>query len=103
MLKIIVRFAHITDDLHTKMKAKSVNDKVNVGTTYNDAMESFSDQVDYSTMDLNAPDVSQPEYTSKRVTNIDKKTYIKFKVTCLKKEISVSQGMNLAIIEWTTE
>lgn len=95
-----IRFAKMNEDLHDLAKIKGIQDKKVVGECYNSAMKWYSIKMKNKPLDTTIPNISNVGYISKRVANIDYDTYREFKISCIKLDINVSEGINLAISEW---
>ena len=96
---ITVRFAKIDHGLHLSMIARSVTSKVLAGVCYNSAMDEFNKLMKGDLTPINHPDLGQ-FFEPARVENINPEIYKEFKITCLQKDISLSQGINLALNNW---
>ena len=98
-MKIIVRFAKVDHQIHLSVRTKSILNKIKMGVYYNAAMKDWSALMKKGhTAPVLTIDESNCE--EKRVETIDQTIYKNFKITCLQKDISVSQGINLALKRW---
>ena len=98
MLKT-VRFAKVSSRLHLSIVSMGVVNKTTIGKYYNKAMNNFIKAMKQDHLPIFL-DTTSPEYKPARVENIDSNVYREFKITCTRKDISVSQGINLALKKW---
>lgn len=99
IMNIIVRFAKVDHQIHLSVRTRCILKKVKLGVYYNAAMKDWSALMGKG---HTAPVLTLRESNceEKRVENIDQNIYKNFKITCLQKDISVSQGINLALKRW---
>lgn len=97
-MTITVHFANVDHRLHLSIRTKSIVNKVKMGIYYNKAMEDYSKLMKGDTIPMFSNDISTGE--SARVEGINSETYKQFKITCIQKDISISQGINLALKDW---
>ena len=70
---------------------------------YIDAMKEFSTKIKKDNLPVYFTYESTDEYKDARIEKIDSSIYKSFKITCLQKDISISQGINLALTGWLEE
>ena len=97
MLTTTVHFSKVDHRFHLSIRTRSIIDKVKMGLYYGQAMDEFT-----KSMEGNKEHIRYTEETgeSARVEEVDSEIYKQFKITCLQKDISISQGINLALKNW---
>jgi len=86
--------------LHKKIKSESALREVPIYMLYNIAMEEFSDKMKYNLFPVRIRNEPKHNHKDIRVEKIDSEIYKNFKITCIQKDISISQGINLALTDW---
>ena len=97
---ITVLFIKVDIDLHKEVKAESAICEKPVYKLYNRAMKEFSEKMKRRHLPIYFMHKSTNEYKDIRVEKVDKDIYRIFKITCIQKDISISQGINLALASW---
>ena len=95
-----VLFRKTSIDLHRKIKAKSAITEVPMYELYNQAMERFSTKMKKDNLPINYTYGPTNNYKDIRVEKVDSEVYKGFKISCIQKDISISQGINLALASW---
>ena len=98
MLTVLFRKVDIT--LHKKVKAESAIREIPMYGIYNLAMEGFSAKMKEDNFPVNYTYESIHKYKDARVEKVVSEVYKSFKITCIQKDISISQGINLALKSW---
>jgi len=97
---ITVLFIKVNTNLHKGIKSKSVSYGMPTYALYNNAMKDFSNETKGNTSPANFIEIPTSFYKDIRVEKIDRELYKSFKITCIQKDISISQGINLALASW---
>ena len=99
-MKITVLFIKVEVALHKGVKTESTIVEEPMYKIYNRAMNSFSMSMKLNELHVCIEDKPQPICKNIRVEKIDSEIYKSFKITCIQKDISISQGINLALKSW---
>jgi len=102
MLQTIL-FRKVSMDLHRKIKVESATKIIFMYKLYNLAMKKFSTKMKENNFPVNYTYGPTDEYKDARVEKVDSKIYKNFRITCIQKDISISQGINLALTNWLEE
>ena len=97
---ITVLFIRVDIDLHKGVKAKGATCERPVYKLYNRAMKDFSAKMKERYQPMFFTYGPTGGYKDTRVEKIDSEIYKSFKITCIQKDISISQGINLALASW---
>ena len=97
---VTVLFRNVSLDLHKKIKAESAISEVPMYKLYNCAMEEFPVKIKKSDLPVYFTFEPIDHYKDTRVEKIDSEIYKEFKIICIRKDISISQGINLALEDW---
>ena len=97
---ITVLFRRVNRDLHKGAKDISYSTGTPLYTLYNDIMKDFSERLKDDKSPIGFQEIPAALYKDTRVEKIDSELYKGFKITCIQKDISISQGINLALASW---
>jgi len=86
-----VLFSKVSIDSHKRVKAKSAILGIPMYGLYNLAMKEFSAKVKEDNFPINYTYESTDKYKDARVEKTDSEIYKSFKITCIQKDISISQ------------
>ena len=95
-----VSFRRVDKVVHKKVKAKSAIVELPIYKLYNYAMADFSERMKRDQFLVHFEEAPGHDYKDIRVEKVDNRIYKSFKVTCVQKDISISQGINLALVSW---
>lgn len=98
MLKT-VRFAKVSSRLHLTIVSMGVVNNTTIGKYYNEAMVAFIEKMKKDHLPVFIGTTSS-EYKPARVENVNSEVYKEFKAICAQKDITASQGINVALKDW---
>ena len=97
---LTVLFREVEEGLHKRVKSESAIIEVPIYKIYNNAMDGYSAKMKYNRFPVHIRNEPEHNHKDKRVEKIDSEVYKSFKITCIQKDISISQGINLALESW---
>ena len=97
---LTVLFKEVEENLHKRVKSESAIIEVPIYNIYNNAMDGYSVKMKYNRFPVRIRNKSEYNHKDKRVEKVDSEIYKSFKITCIQKDISISQGINLALASW---
>ena len=95
-----VLYRKVNIGLHKKIKYNSVLIDVPTYMLYNIAMKDFSSKMKKENFPVHYTHESAGAYKDVRVEKVDSEVYKSFRISCIQKDISISQGINLALTSW---
>ena len=99
-MMLTVLFREVEECLHKRVKSESAIIEVPIYKIYNNAMGGYSTKMKYNRFTVHIRDEPEHNRKDKRVEKVDSEIYKGFKITCIQKDISISQGINLALASW---
>ena len=100
IMVLTVLFREVDESLHKRVKSESAIIEVPIYKIYNNAMDGYSVKMKYNRFPVRIRDEPKHSHRDKRVEKVDSEIYKSFKITCIQKDISISQGINLALASW---
>lgn len=97
---LTVLFREVDEILHKRVKTESTIIEVPIYKIYNNAMDCYSTKMKYNRFPVRIRNTPKYNHRDKRVEKVDSEIYKCFKITCIQKDISISQGINIALANW---
>jgi len=97
---LTVLFRKVDIGLHTGIKIEGATSGMTMYELYNRAMKDFSAKMKEDPTPVTYTREAVDKYKDVRVEKVDSEIYKSFKITCIQKDISISQGINLALASW---
>ena len=97
---ITVLFTRVNRNLHKRAKDVSYSTETPLYALYNDIMKDFSERLKDNESPISFQEIPSAFCKDTRVEKIESELYKNFKITCIQKDISISQGINLALASW---
>jgi len=95
-----VLFRKVNIRLHKEIKSKSALIDIPIYLLYNMAMEKYSAKMKENILPVHYTQEPTSVYKDVRVEKVYSEVYKSFKISCIQKDISISQGINLALTDW---